>query len=354
MAAKHIHHESPQKSKKGRKTLVFFFIFLLLAGAAALEFYRNQTRYLFLIHRDRYAMLERQASVILNEAKSNDKAALEHLASFQDSLLKLRHDHPSDAYLPYLHGKLLSDTFFLPVEKNPALIVRLLFDLQVDHYSFPKELDAGLWKRSILLLRSALAMESTPGVSEQSQTELARLYFWGGLNYWETGHKYISLEKTGEERENDIYVHLYQIILQKQPPDWEVLGKTFDEPSLKLLKSIYFLRSGNTPLAYSLLRELHADTEHPEVRNMALYVSGHQFGKRRNLRQQLYYYRAIDPEDFLRSNPWFLEEYHFLLRFFGAREEASRFLARYEPLVLNPEKFDKDNKAEDVPENESE
>jgi len=317
-----------EKAKHGNGRWLFLLLFLILLSIPLWIFLQNPSRWLFYFQSDKHASLEIRSAEIVTALAAGESDSLQKLIEFTETLKQLSEDHPADSYLPYITGRLTADAFLLPLAQHGDLREEILFRSYTGRFYLPAELNPEEWKRAVLLLRRSMAMNPPEAVLAQIHYTLGELYYFGGPEYWPAGLEYLELSGKGIESS---YYHLYNVYLQNGIPDWNVL--TLAEERVNLLKGMHFLKAGNTPLGISGLSKLLLSTDFT-VKNRAAYILAHYYAAKNQKNMQLFYLKQVDPENFLPRNPYFLQELHFLLRFFGANAEATVFLSQYEKLTL--------------------
>jgi len=352
------YYSSKKKSGKNIKKIILLLflgsiLFSLFIGGRWL--YKNREQFLFYFEENKHIKLLKKIGSIEDIAKKDlNFEKLDRVIQFEKLIDKLSKNQYSDGYLAYLKGKLNYLKFQSDVKKNQSLLWELFFYAYLDRYKFPVSLRKDIWQKAIISLRRALVLKLPQKNKNECKQYLANLYLWGGKSYWNLG---LSLLEEKNDKDNvfnsfiSIY-HFYNILLQTKIPDWSMLKAEYSTEIISFWEVIYYLKSGNIPRAYSLLNhliqlkqtndiqgqsnsrktlfQLNRDQMIQIIKNNSLYLLGHQMKKEKKLKNQYYYYSQIDHSSFLKRNKWFLEEYHFLLRFLGKNNEASQFLLKYE------------------------
>lgn len=326
--------------KKGNRLfkLAFFLVILAGIGAGSWYIYQNIPRYLFNFNENKYAEIEKrlsQAEQSVSQLTTDENnpskyflAALKHRDTlvFLDLAQKLTKDHPEDPMIFYYRGMLYNRIFDTACERQKHLYTDIFFYEFTDHYRFPVSLDHDVWSKAILFLRKALALGLPEPLARKTNTDLARLYLWGGRPYWSTMGEW--LEKNRDAGGNTL--SLFNIILVRQTPDWKALETQFSPDVINFWKGLYYLKTGNSPLGYTHLSGITRSKAEVRIKNNAWYILGFLQGRDKKRREQLYSYKQIDTAEFFSRAPWFVTEYHYVLRFLGEQKEADRLMFEFE------------------------
>ncbi|MDH5721289.1 MAG: hypothetical protein OEZ13_11850 [Spirochaetia bacterium] len=323
------HHtaDSPAiKRSKGSKfgRLVFIIIILSSIAYGVNILYRQKDRILFKFKEDSYKELENKLSAI---EKNKIRYDTPEVKEFLDLLKALLKDTNEDGYLHYMQGRLYFSIFSDPIEGNEFLFRNFIFSGYLEKGNFMPQLKKNFWQESILSYRKAILLSIPQEMIETAEKNLGYLYFWGGKSFSRSGYKY------AEKNRFDKVYDLYNILLVENVPNWENLKNYFSEDNIRLFESVYYLKTGNTPLAFTRINKLSI-SEDIELRNMANYLAGSFMGKQNKKKTQFAYYSKINLETFLLNNKWFLAEYNFLLRFLGYDRLAAEVLNKYEKMTL--------------------
>ncbi|MCS6985290.1 MAG: hypothetical protein NZM25_09240 [Leptospiraceae bacterium] len=328
--------EGELKTKKGHKG-IFLFLLLLFLGIVGYAAYRYHVHIWLLFapkEESELVMRFERAQQTIREAPFETSATelreSKFVSEFFRYLKAYLDTRPAEAMGHALSGLIEYELFLLPLRKEKYLYDDLLFLCYIGKYRFPASLDFSLWQKSILTLRKALALGLKGNWQERVNYALASLYLWGGLSYWNAAYSLL-----GQKDEDLFLKDILNILSQHAPPRFTYLESYFGKESAQLGQAIYYLKSGNTPVGYSLLYQLTNLKERADIRNRALYLLGHVHAKQKHYRQQLYYLRQMDAMEFGKSFPWFIEEYVFLLRFLGDHGTAQRILEEYARLNAN-------------------
>ena len=322
------------KSKPWGKLIFFLFIVGLFAFGGY-QLYLNKDRILFYFQKDKYKQLKAKlqtAYSVINSENTIDNE--ETVKSTIELLENLSADHPTDPQVFAFKGHLYYKIFARKVK--PRLLLDLFFTDYLDRYKFAAELDHMNWRNAMIAYRKSLALEVEEADRKQIIENLARLYLWGGRAYFESG--YVHLRK---RKDNSTIASLYNVILTQREPAWGLLEKEFSKELTDFLKALYFLKTGNEPGGFSILKDLAVaefEQDGPltkALQNNAKYLLGNIMGRQKKWKSQLKNYSTIEFASFLEKNPWFLKEYNYLLRYLGKKKEATAFLSKYEKRVIN-------------------
>lgn len=333
----YLSYHDKNTSQKTKSLFSRLKIWLLLGVVAAGGYYgyTNSPRILFLIKKDRYVPLEeamKDLSVHLAENNYSDPGKNSEVSKTIALLNQLSKDHPGDAHLYLLKGKLYSILLESQEKQNPNLKIDIIYNHYIKRDAFPRALSAKFWKQSVAAYRKSLVLNLPADQRGLVKEKLLELYFLQGEPYWNSARPYLK----GEQSSQSHIYQLYGIIQKDLHPDWELLKEKYNPESTILLEALYYLYRGNTPVAFGKLKEL-ALSSSPYLRNNAMFLMGSLIGKTKNFRMKLYYYRQIDLDEFLPRNTWFLSEFHNSLRFVGKNKEAKKLLENYEKTVLQLE-----------------
>lgn len=323
-----------KKPKKNRGTRSFVFL-LVLASISYSSYwgYSNHERLFYYFKKDKYSNVESE----LAQAKKSIKNK-KQINSTLELLDKLITDHPHDAYLYYLKGQ-LNYLFFRQFIHNQWTFKDIVFHIYINRYKMPSEINKQQWTLAISSFRKALALKVDKKVVDNLKRNLASLYVWGGLPYWQTGRELLIRAKENEA--NQVRKSFFNILLLKSEPDFNLLSKKFPKSLVDFWHSIYFLKIGNAPRGFSGLKKIanlkvEGDNQNLlDLKNYANFILADTFAKQKKKRRVLAYYAKIDLKSFLPKHKWFLDEYERLLRFLGRKPQAIAFRHRYDKLVNN-------------------
>ncbi len=323
----------------GRRRLIVWLVLLLLVGGSAYATYYFREWIFFRFENDQQGEILRRLAesveVVRSKATGQEVATEiakdKTLTEFFALLDSMKNVESLMGVVQFARGKVLFELFAIVPARNRSLYYDIFFLEFVERYAMPKQLDAVAWQQAILSLRKAMALNLPDELKKEAARLLAELYLWGGRPFWTSAYELLEQHSPGKE---ETIRHLFNIMLARNTPDFEKLTAIFSEEPVLLWQAIYYLKAGNTPLAYSILYKLADAGEEAQIRNNALYLLGRIQGKEKRHRQQIYYYRRIDAVEFLPRAPWFLDEFAYVLRFVGDSGESQRFIAQYEKIVL--------------------
>ena len=318
--------------------IIIVTVLLLALFACGYWVYQNKERLLFYIQKDKYSKIEQDidrlialtGKIRINISGTDQSEIRKDLLILSDDLLNrignLQKDHPEDGFLYFLQGKINYHLFQTWSESDVNHKTNLIFEIYINRYRFPATVENDLFYKAILSLRKALILKVNTNYSLQAVNWLIDLYFWGGLPYWHSGFTVAKNEKITD----NITLNSFNVLFAEKMPAWDTLQKSMPSQNVDLLKGIYYLKTGNSPVGFSLLNSLIDQNENIPVKNNALYLMGELIGRKNRNRKQLFYYDKIDLQEFIAREPWFLEEYHFLLRFLGENQKAVELLNTFE------------------------
>lgn len=334
-------HNKTVKRDKSRY-FSYTFIFLLVAAFAAFVYYvvLNSPRIMFYFRENKYSEIERAhakaMAAVQNMAASEATAKsvspalqLAEVSEFMDLAHALQKDHREDPILHFHEATVLAEAVRKQVgERNQALIF-LMFREFISRPVFPAEFDKELWQRTILTGRRARAL-GLPDVLAQKLAEAEMdAYLIGGRPWWESAHENVPQGASAKKLPS---WHLIQAGLARETPDFELIKTAFGATIAGFAKGIYYTRSGNSPLGISNFRDLAKSQTDAFARDHALYILGYLSGKEKRTKDQLSYYKQIRFPEFAPQNPYFVNEYHYLLRFLGQKSEADQLMRAWEEM----------------------
>lgn len=334
-------HNKTVKRDKSRY-FSYTFIFLLVAAFAAFVYYvvLNSPRIMFYFRENKYSEIERAhakaMAAVQNMAGSEASAKstspalqLSEVSEFIDLAHALQKDHREDPILHFHEATVLAEAVRKQVgERNQALIF-LMFREFILRPVFPAEFDKELWQRTILTGRRARAL-GLPDVLAQKLSEAEMdAYLIGGRPWWESAHENIPQGASAKKLPS---WHLIQAGLARETPDFDLIKTAFGATIAVFAKGIYYTRSGNSPLGISNFRELAKSQTDAFARDHALYILGYLSGKEKRTKDQLSYYKQIRFPEFAPQNSYFVNEYHYLLRFLGQKSEADQLMRAWEEM----------------------
>ena len=333
------------KKKKNKKSNIFnFFILfmLILFIISAIVAFIQYDKIAFYIQKDKYKIFE-QECLNITRYKTINKDKIEKLLIKIQTLLKT---YSNDPILYYYEGKLNAILFNKPIADSPDAITNIMFDVFLSKYKFYPYLDKNIWHKSIISFRKSLILNLPSKFKTDVYQNLAYLYLIGGEPYLQ--ESLLFTEKITSE--NIKTKELLNVIFPKQIPNWENLTKFFNKDQINFLKSIYFLKIGNTPVAFSLLTQLTLleidnianeqnlkeidSTINITLINNSLYLLGYLNEINNNLQLKAKHLSKINAKYFIPQHKWFFDEYVYLLRFLGDFKTVDKFIAEYENVYL--------------------
>jgi hypothetical protein len=333
-------HNKTLKRDKSRY-FTYAFIFLLLLAGSAFVYYviLNSPRILYYFRENKYSEIERAHASAIEaiqtlpaEQMANAKTGALTLPQVQE-FLELSHalqkDHREDPILIYHEATVLDEIIRRQVAENPQALLALLFREFIGRPAFPVELDRELWQRALLAGRKARAL----GLPEVLAARLAEVeldvYLLGGRPWWESAQEIASSSAAAKKLPS---WHLMQAGMARETPDFALVQTAFGPTTAAFAKAIYYLRSGNSPLGISNLRDLSRNQADAFARDHALYTLGFLSAREKRLRDQLFYYKQIRFAEFAPRYPFFVPELNYLLRFLGQQGEADQMMKAWEEL----------------------
>lgn len=320
----------------------YAFIFLLVTAFAAFIYYvvLNSPRILFYFRENKYSEIERlharAVEAVISEKRSElpqKKATLIEVSEFFDLAHALQKDHRDDAILYFHEATLLDEMVRRQLSESPQALVGLMFREFIGRPVFPTEFDHELWQRAILTGRRARALGAGGSLTEillQKLTEAElEIYLIGGRPWWESAHD-LTLN-TPSVRKLPAW-HLIEAGLSTSTPDFELIKTAYGATVAGFAKGIYYMRAGNSPLGISNFRELAQNQADAVSRDYALYTLGFLSGRDKRVQDQLFYYKQIRFPEFAPSNPYYVNELHYLLRFLGQKSEADQLMRAWEEM----------------------
>lgn len=319
----------PQKKKSSIK-LYFFLTFTILFAAGLVWIFNNRQRILFRLKKNNYA-------AIIHNVESYEKALIEntddknlHLNESDELLKKLINDNPTDSYLYFLLGRLFTAECTIPLIKDPEKLSDIFFRDYIKRYQTPASISISHWEQGITNTRKALLLGLPENETQQAVANLVSLYLAGGSAYWNSGMEYLTPQNM---KTSPLIDNIYKVLLLQNAPDWDLFTKQYGQETSTFWMALYYLKIRNYPLGfYNLKNLLLSDSVY--LRNNAYYIMGHIMGEQKEMPLKLYYHSMIDYEEFLKRNPWFLEEHNYTLRYLGQEAAARKFLSQYEKMVL--------------------
>jgi tetratricopeptide (TPR) repeat protein len=320
----------PQKKKSSVKKYIFLLLFLFSLVGVFWAF-KNQQRILFHLKKDNYVAIIHSIEDYEKSLKDNHESNSSQLDSVGELLTKLIKDNPSDSYLYYLIGKLYTIECTSPVFNNPDRLTDIFFLDYIKRYQIPASFPYNHWEQAIAYTRKAILLGLPEGEVSNAVINLVSLYIVGGTPYWNSARDYLASENL---KNNPLIQNIYKLLLvDNTPPDETFIAKTFGLETTTYWMGLYYLKVKNYPLAFYNFKKLLL-SESTYLRNNAYYIMGHIMGEQKDMSLKLYYHSLIDFDEFLKRNPWFLDEHNYTLRYLGQNDLAKKFLTQYEKLVL--------------------
>lgn len=334
-------HNKTVKRDKSRY-FSYTFIFLLVAAFGAFIYYvvLNSPRIMFYFRENKYSEIERvhaRALAAVQNAPANTAPHIEGTAApqlpevseFFDLAHALQKDHREDPILYFHEATIVAESVRKQVAERQEALVFLLFREFINRPVFPAEFDHELWQRAILTGRKARAL-GLPDVLQQKLAEAEiDAYLIGGRPWWESANEIVAAGAAARKLPS---WHLMQAGLASSTPDFELIKTAFGATIAGFAKGIYYTRSGNSPLGISNFRDLAKNQADAFARDHALYILGYLSGKDKRAKDQLSYYKQIRFPEFAPRNPYFVNEYHYLLRFLGQKSEADQLMRAWEEM----------------------
>jgi len=303
-----------------------------LSGGAYWGF-KNYPRLLFKFKKDKYTaimqMMESyeksaQAQKTTPENKSSD------ISPIEDLLDRLIRDNPSDGYLYYLFGRLYATECVEPIIQDNQKFTDVLFLDYIQKHHIPEGVSVNHWEKGISYTRKALLLGLPESEKEKAVVNLLKLYFIGGTPFWSSAVDYLRPEDINK---SELTYNIYKLVFTETVPNWEQFTKIYGEETNVFLMGLYFLKLRNYPLAFFYFKKLLL-SDSIYLRNNAYYIMGYIMGEQKDMALKAYYHSLIDFDEFLKRNPWFLEEHNYTLRYTGQESMAKSFLGQYEKMVL--------------------
>jgi hypothetical protein len=316
--------ESLPQKKKSNFRIYFFIILLALIAGASYWIFKNYQRIIFHFKKDKY-------ETIIQNLKGLETIKEENTESFKGSeelLTGLIEDNPSDSYLYFLSGKLYYIETGKQILQDGSRLTELLFLDYINRYHFPRYISNIKWEKGIAHLRKAILLQLQDKDNDEAVSALMGMYIAGGSPYWQSAKEYLDPEK-----QDPLLINLYHLVYAESEPDWALFSKVFGDETTTIWTAMYNMKIRNYPLAFYFFKKLLL-SENVNLRNSAYYLMGHLMGQQKNMALKMYYHSMIDYDEFLKKNPWFLEEHNYTLRFMGAEAASRSFLGKYEQMVL--------------------
>lgn len=326
-------HNKTLKRDKSRY-FSYAFIALLIVAVGAFVYYvvLNSPRILYYFRENKYSGIERAHAAAMQALPTEQVASalsLPQVREFLELAHTLQKDHPEDPILVYHEATLLGEIIRRQVGEQSPAILAILFREFIGKPAFPAEFDRELWQKVLLAGRKARAL----GLPEVLSARLAELecdvYFLGGRPWWESMQEIATKYPVAKKMPS---WHLIQAGVARELPDFALLQSTYGPTTAAYAKGVYYLRSGNSPLGISTLRDLSKNPADAFARDHALYTLGYLSAKDKRLRDQLSYYKQIRFSEFAPRYPFFANELHYLLRFLGQKSEADQMMKVWEEL----------------------
>lgn len=335
-------HNKTVKRDKSRY-FSYTFIFLLVAAFAAFIYYvvLNSPRILFYFRENKYSEIEKAHGKALeaihnlppatagNSAKTSEALQLLEVSEFLDLAHALQKDHREDPILHFHEATVLAEAVRKQANENTTALIFLLFREFINRPVFPREFDHELWQRTILTGRRARALGLPDVLSQKLAEAEIDAYLIGGRPWWESANDIIVAGSAAKKLPS---WHLIQAGLARETPDFELIKTAYGATLAAFAKGIYYARSGNSPLSISNFRDLAKNPADAFARDHALYILGYLSGKDKRAKDQLSYYKQIRFPEFAPQNPYFVNEYHYLLRFTGQKSEADQLMRAWEEM----------------------
>lgn len=332
--------EKLKNKKKGSGKFLSFVFLVTFIGIAIGAFfaYKNADKVIFYFRSDKYKELEKQLTNINKNRQKGESTDGLNAVQFQKqqeaqnkflSLLQFSiEENPADARLFFMKGIFYAEGFLATLRKNPEIYSDFLFNEYINKNTNLIGLNETYQTKAKLAFRKALVLELSDEMTQKVNSYLGLMYFWAGKESWRESQN--TIPKNINVVSGIPITDLLKIMSGNGAPTWTSLAQSFPADDIKLWQMLHYMHSGNSPIAFSIARELIHKAGNPRLGNYAAYLMGKNSRKYRSQREQLYYYQMIDLEEFLPKNPWFLSEYSTLLRFLGKQKESTRILTEYE------------------------
>lgn len=334
-----IHNKTVKRDKSRYFTYIFILLLVVAAGAFVYYVVLNSPRILYYFRENKYSEIERahtealKAIQNLSRQNSNKNAFVQEIPAEVEDFLTLAHtlqkDHGDDPILFYHEASVLNELVRRSVADTPQALVELLFRDFVAKPKFPKEIDEKVWQQALLTGRRALALGLPAAMAQKLYESQLDVYLLGSRPWWQSAEEAALLAPAVKKMPA---WHLMQAGLVKEPPDFDLLKASYGASVATYAKSVYYLRSGNSPLGVSSLRELAKNSADAFAKDIALYTLGSLSGRDKRIRDQLTYYKEIRFQEFAPEFPFFVPEYHYLLRFLGSKSEADQLMKTWEEM----------------------
>ena len=309
------------------------FIMVSLLITACIILFLKYDKISFYIKKDKYQVFE-TACVQIVKNKNIDSNYVKKLITQISSLIST---YPNDPILYYYQGKFNSFLFNQYIRENPDTLINIYFDQFISKYNFYSYFKKDIWEASIVSFRKALALQLPKQFYTETYQNLSYLYLLGGAPYFNEASLFTNLL----DKKVSIYKELLYITSGKETPNWEILQKIFNEKQIDFLKTIYYLKVGNTPAAFSILNTLitidqdNLTIEEKTLVNNSIYLLGYINEINGNMRKKAEHLSHIDAKFFIKRHKWFFEEYTYLLRFLGDLRVADKFIMENESIYLS-------------------
>lgn len=326
-------HNKTLKRDKSRY-FTYAFIALLVAAAGAFIYYvvLNSPRILYYFRENKYSGIERAHASAMQALPAEDSGAalsVPQVREFLELARTLQKDHPEDPILVYHEATLFGEIIRRQVGEKSHALLALLFREFIGRPAFPPEFDRELWQKALLAGRKARALGLPEILSARLAESESDVYLLGGRPWWESMQEIAAQHPVAKKMPS---WHLIQAGMARETPDFALLQAAYGPTTAAYAKGIYYLKSGNSPLGISTLRDLSKSPADAFARDHALYTLGYLSAKDKRLRDQLSYYKQIRFPEFAPRYPFFASELNYLLRFLGQKSEAEQMMKAWEEL----------------------
>jgi len=323
---------SNKKKNKNRFVQVFYIVFLVLLLFSAYWLISHYQRIRFLIISDRYSSLQAELDTyrkMINETTPENQLQPGDVSRFLEIINDLIVANPDDGALHLIKANIYYLLVKAQIKQNPAIFDDTFFFNFISKHQIHPDLNKDAWENGIVSFRKALSLNLPEETRSLIISQLSEMYLLGGSPYWNSVKNdfYQSIQ-------NPEVLTYYDILFHKSVIDWTTLESTHDLPSVEQIKAIYYLSKKNTPMAFTTLKDL-TTIDNIHIKNNAFYLLSHLMRTLKNSKSELYYMGQIDLENFLPVNPWFLNHYYYLLRFYGQEAKAKQLLLQFESKINN-------------------
>ncbi|MBV6493093.1 MAG: hypothetical protein LDLANPLL_01108 [Turneriella sp.] len=329
-----IHNKTVKRDKSRYFTYAFIILLLGVIVWFASYVVLNSPSIMYYFRENKYSGIEKahsQAMAVIEKASGADSESLletNEVIDFLELAHTLQKSHNEDPILYYHEAIVLSEILRKQIHAKGAALIFIFFRDFIEKTIFPSDYDHTLWQRVILLGRQARALGLPDVLQEKLKEAQIDAYLIGGRPWWESA---LEFGETPSVRKTPAW-QLIQAGLARETPNFELIKAAYGHMLLTFVKACYYLRSGNSPLGISNLREVAKNPSDAAAKDAALYMLGYLSGRDKRVKEQLAYYQDIRFKEFQPKNPFFVDEYQYLLRFTGQKSEADQLVRAWEEL----------------------